>query len=93
MGKQKKENQAADAPDPARSVGRMIGLCVGVAVGLSAAITGLVAGVPAPDLLLRALIAGVLFKILAGWCGAAITRGLIAKPEPAAQSARAEGER
>jgi hypothetical protein len=80
-----KKPQPASAPlDPARSIGRLVGLGVGVTVGLAAATTGLVSGVPAPDLLLRAVCAGVMFRVIAGWCGAALARSLMRhRPAPA----------
>lgn len=92
MGKGKK-NTSSEAADPARSVGRLVGLCVGVAVGLAAATCGLVAGVPAPDLLVRALIAGVAFRLIAGWCGSALARSVLSRPQPAPGATRPEGDR
>jgi hypothetical protein len=92
MDKKGKEQSAATAPDPARSVGRLVGLGVGVTVGLAAATTGLVAGVPAPDLVLRAVCAGVAFKIVAGWGGSTLARSLMLKPE-APPDSRPEGDR
>src|SRR5687768_707946 len=90
--KVKKEKSAATALDPARSVGRLVGLGVGVTVGLAAATTGLVAGVPAPTFLLRAVCAGVVFKVVGGWCGSTLARSLLHKPETS-PNARPEGER
>ena len=90
--KEKKEEPAITPPDPSRSVGRLVGLGVGVTVGLAAATTGLLAGVPAPDLLLRAVCAGVLFRVLGGWCGSTLARSLVRKPETA-PPVRPEGDR
>jgi uncharacterized membrane protein YeaQ/YmgE (transglycosylase-associated protein family) len=92
MGKKENRETPGAAPaDPARSIGRVVGLCVGVAVGLAAATTGLVAGIPAPDVMLRAVGAGLVFKIAAGACGVILARSLMQKP--GARGARPEGER
>ena len=88
--KGKKEPPAA--ADPVRAVGNVVGLGVGVTVGIATATTGLVAGVPAPDVLLRAVCAGVALKVAAGFGGALIARSMMRKPE-AAKNARPEGDR
>ena len=96
MGKGKKEQSAAQAPDAPRSVGRLVGLGVGVTVGLAAATTGLVAGVPAPDLLLRAVCAGVASSGSSpDGAGRASPEASCSKPEtsPAVPPQRPEGDR
>src|SRR5262245_52638448 len=90
--KEEKEKSADTAPDPVRPVSRLVGLGLGLTVGGAAAATGLVAGVPAPDLVLRAVCAGVAFRVVGGWCGTAIARSLLQKSETAA-SGRSERDR
>lgn len=61
-----KEKNSKTARPPSAAAGRVVGVFVGAVVGMCTAVAGLMAGVPAPDILLRSVGAGVVAKIVAG---------------------------
>ena len=89
--KEKEDSSARHGRPPAATAGRIVGVFVGTVVGCAAELTGLLAGIPAPDVLLRALGAGLIAKFTAGLLGAVLFRSLMTRKP--ADASPAEGER
>ncbi len=67
---------SAPVVNPTLAVGKLVGVAAGTLAGVAALTTGLVMSIPAPDALLRAVVAGIIVRVIAGALGTSLARSM-----------------